>query len=326
LQDWLTSKTAVIIAAVVILGIMVGFFIYKIADLEEQSLDDEASGMAQYINDITSKDAAIRMHFTFSRDSAGYELPATINGGRYSIEISPYQVVVEQDGARAIAELLQPVHMFYPPQSTSIDRDDLIRADLLVDNFSIRSGQDFWVENRLYHCPGEDYLTFCYIGEAPEELANLSELSDWITRFGQFDMSNGSLLNMTASRTVGYELHMASNVLVARGNLVAFTTIEHLWKPGPEYTVKQADLNATDLLNIKLVVQSGGELVLERRHMRFTDTFLADGSNAESVELFAYTRNLNVESNRNSNLGYPEFDEAASIHLMSNSGYTGGLA
>lgn len=286
--DWLTSKTAVIVAAIVILGVMIGFFMFQFANLKEQSLEDEANGLAHYINDVTSRDAACKIRFTFSRDVNGYELPATINGERYSIQISPYQVVIEQDGDRAVADIMQPVHMFFPPQCNNIELDDIMRADLMVDNFSIRSGRDFWVENKMYHCPGEDYLTFCYVGDAPDELGNLTKIADWISDFNEFDMTDPTQLNSTANLSVDMELQLARNVLVARGNLVAFTIIEHLWKPDPEFTVNRADLNATDLENTKLVIHSGGELVIERRYMRFSDTFLAHGGNAESVEVFAY--------------------------------------
>jgi hypothetical protein len=288
LLDWLTSKTAVIIAALVIIGVMLGFFLFKFSILEEQSLDDEAEALAQYINDVTSKDAEFKIRFTFSRDVDGYELAPTINGERYDIHISPYQVVIEQEGKRAIEPLLQPVHLFYPPSCYSLELDNVYRADLLVDNFSVRSGEEFFMENRLYLMPGEDFLTFCYTGEVPSEMKNLDSIADWIKGFNTYDMTDPSQLNYSEEKVLDSGVWLAKNVLVANGTMVAFTQIEHLWKPEMEFRVERADLNSTDRNNTKLFIPAGNKLVLERRYMQFTDVFVEDDLPAESVEIFTY--------------------------------------
>ncbi len=287
MYDWLTSKAAVLVAAIVILGVMLGFFLFRLGDFEDRSLDREAQGLAQYLNDITSKDAEFTVHFTFSRDAQGYEMPASVNGRDYEITISTYQVVLTQGGSSSVASILEPVHAFYPPRGNTLEIDDLFRADMLVDNFTIRSGQDFFVESRMYLMPGQDYAAFCYTESVPQEFERLNRLARWIDDFNTYDMTNSSQMEFDNETLLDLDVILAKDVLVAGGNMVAFTRVEHLWKPDPEENVNRSEMNTTDMSNRKLYLPSGNRLVLERKRVQFTGETIA-GIPAESVEVFAY--------------------------------------
>jgi hypothetical protein len=287
--DWLTSRTAVIIACIVILGVMFGFFGYRMTINQEQSLNDVSDLISQEINDVTSKDASFKVRFTFSQDSEGYELPPTVNGDSYDIRIEPYQVVVDQDGKRAISPILNGVHLFYPPLTDTLSLSDVYRADLLVDNFTLRSGEDFYLENKMYMMPGEAHLTFVYTGYVPASLGDLQDMAEAISDFNEYDLTDPSVLNDSLVIPVNSELRLGENVLVANGSLVAFTIIEHLWEPPPDFNTTESYVNTTDLLNRKLFISSGEDLIIERRYMRFTDVLVDEGVFLEGVEVFAYS-------------------------------------
>jgi len=288
MYDWLTSKTAVAVAAIVILGVMLGFFMFRFSDLEERSLDEEAGRLAGYINDISSKDAEFKIHFTFFEDPSGYELPREVNGEGYDIVISNYQVVLVQNEERSVARLIEPVHGFYPPDRSSLEPADVFTADLLVDNFTVRSGCDFYLESRMYMTPGKDHLVFCYTGDRGQELEKLAGLAGWMEGFLTYDLTDPAQWDVTEERVLEENVTLGRNVVVGEGCLVAFTGIEHLWKPGEDNETRRAELNATDQNHTRLVLAKGSRLVLERRHLVLTDTPLSGGLKAESVEVFAY--------------------------------------
>ena len=291
--DWITSRVALMIAAAVILAALIGFFAYHQATLEQESLSDVSRDLAHFINDISSRDSEIRMRVTFSNDVDGYEMPPTVNGKTYSVQVSSTQVILRQSGAdAAIQDLIGAVHIFPPPGSSGMDMQTLQTADLLATPLIFGSGTDFYIESRLFLAPAPEYPTFCYISQNMGEMEYAIGIAMKISDFNSYDATDPDALNATMAIDCEHNVTLGKDVVVVEGRFVASAEISHLWRPPPGFNASKAELNATDLTNWRLDLSKGDHLVIERRNLRFTDTFVRIDETlcvpAEGVEVFAY--------------------------------------
>lgn len=291
--DWLTSKVALIIAAVVILAVLIGFFAYHQTTLEQESLSDLSQDLAHFINDVTSRNSEIRMRVTFSSDVDSYELPPTVNGKAYTIQISSTQVILRQQGADvAMQDLLDPVHIFPPLNSADLDQQVLTTADLLVESLIISSGMDFYIESRLSETPAPTYPTFCYITEQKDEQAYAGSLAMQLNDFNTYDATDPGSLNASLIVTCEHNITLGQDVIVAEGRSVASTRITHLWKPNSMLNTTKTEMNASDLTHDHIDLAKGKDLIIERRYFRFTDALVMVNDTVstpkEGVEIFAY--------------------------------------
>jgi hypothetical protein len=291
--DWLTSKVALIIAAAVILAVLIGFFAYHQATLEQESLSDLSQDLAHFINDVTSRDSEIKMRVTFSSDVDSYELPSTVNGKYYTIQISSTQVILRQQGADvAMQDLLNPVHIFPPPSASNLDPQALTTADMLVAPLMIGSGNDFYIESRLCEAPAPAYPTFCYVSQSKDVEAYAVSLASEMDTFNTFDATDPDSLNASLTLTCEHNVTLGHDVIVAEGRFVAQARITHLWKPGLGFDMTKKDINASDLVHDRLDLEKGKDLMIERRYFRFTDVLVRLNDTlsapAEGVEIFAY--------------------------------------
>ena len=291
--DWLTSKIALIIAAAVILAVLIGFFAYHQATLEQESLSDLSQDLAHFINDVTSRDSQIKMRVTFSSDVDSYELPSTVNGRPYTIQISSTQVILRQQGAdAAIQDLLNPVHLFPPPSASDLDPQALSTADMLVEPLVIGSGMDFYIESKLCEAPAPTYPTFCYVSQSKDEEAYAQSLALRSNDFNTYDATDPDSLNASLTLTCEHNVTFGHDVIVAEGRFVALARITHLWKPGLGFDTTEHDMNASDCTHDRLDIAKGKDLIIERRYFRFTDSLVRVNDTlsapSEGVEIFAY--------------------------------------
>lgn len=275
-----------IIAVVVILAAVIGLFIYSNMELEQESLQDVCDNLAESINDASSTDGELKLRFTFSRDSEAMELPATVNGEDYEIQITSRLVILSQDGKDPVmSDLLNPVHLFPPPNGGSLSLIRVQRADLLVENLTFRSGTDFYIENRLYNMPGPEHPTFCYVKVDPAMIASATVLENEISEISSYSAMDE--LNDTKQITLEHDCTFAKDVVVLEGRYAAFPLMDHFWKPDLPFETTKEHLNSTDDEAPVLSAPKGKVITLQRRHMRFTDT-LEDGEPLEAVEIFVF--------------------------------------
>jgi len=291
--DWLTSKTALIIAAAVILAVLVGFFAYHQSTLNQESLSGLATDLAHYINDVSSRDSEIRMRVTFSNDVDSYEMPATVNGKTYTIQISSTQVILTQQGGdAAMRDLMNPVHIFPPPGLADLGPHVLNSADRLVRPLLIVSGQEFFIESRACVSSPSNYPTFCYISEGDEAQAYCDSVACEIEAFNTYDATDPGSLNDTYTITSEHNLTLGKDVVVSEGRFVAHARISHLWAPPSRFNVTRKQLNATDLAHERLDITAGKDLIIERRYLRFDDVLVrlnaTASAPAEGAETFIY--------------------------------------
>lgn len=288
----MTSKVALIIAAAVILAVLIGFFAYHQSTLEQESLSDLSQDLAHFINDITSRDSQIKMRVTFSSDVDSYELPPTVNGKAYTIQISSTQVILRQQGADvAIQDLLNPVHIFPPPNMADLDPLVLNTADLLVEPLIIGSGMDFYIESRFCETPAPTYPTFCYIAQNKDEQAYAGSLALRLNDFNTYDATDPDNLNASMTVTCGHNVTLGRDVIIIEGRFVAQASITHLWKP-LGFNATKTDMNSSDRAHDRLEIAKGKDLIIERRSVRFTDVFVRVNATltacAMGVDIFAY--------------------------------------
>ena len=115
--DWISTKVAMTLAALILLAGVVAFFLAQQQEARHdalQSIADSAPGIFDEVSRIKGE-----TNITISVGPGGtQELPGQAGGERYSLTLYPSYVAAGFDGERAFAVLRRPVHLWEPRAGT----------------------------------------------------------------------------------------------------------------------------------------------------------------------------------------------------------------
>jgi len=133
--DWLSSKVAMSLAALLLLAGVVGFFLAQRDRAVHDALQDIADRAAAYID--TLSESAGELATSISVGSAmdpgavaGMELPALAAGEPYSLTLYHAYIVAGTDGDRAFAVLRTPIH-FFEPEARPFTSEEVADLDVV---------------------------------------------------------------------------------------------------------------------------------------------------------------------------------------------------
>lgn len=151
--DWLSSKVAMSLAALLLLAGVVGFFLAQRDRAVHDALQDIADRAAAYID--TLSESAGELATSISVGSAmdpgavaGMELPALAAGEPYSLTLYHAYIVAGTDGDRAFAVLRTPIH-FFEPEARPFTSEEVADLDVVHPSAILGHG-GFAVLSRRY--------------------------------------------------------------------------------------------------------------------------------------------------------------------------------
>lgn len=109
--DWLASKVAMTVAAMVLLASAAGFFAWQHAETARRSLDGTAENIARFLDTVSSLHGEASFTISFA---PGASFVLSGGAGGYEVEIHRRDVLVMRGGTVAFAPLGFPVHLFRP--------------------------------------------------------------------------------------------------------------------------------------------------------------------------------------------------------------------
>jgi hypothetical protein len=161
--DLITSKLAMMVAAIIILTTVLGVYAVQRdqgKDLELMNIVDTICGAVDDMNGIQG-DTIFNM--TFDRGSEGKFLEPLVDGKHYNILITSYEVVISQEDRHYEENFMAPIHL-WKPQSNSFTSSQIHDSDVEHNELSFISGTDFTIERMRVVVGGENkYLTFVYL-------------------------------------------------------------------------------------------------------------------------------------------------------------------
>lgn len=116
--DWLTSKVAMTLAALLMLAGVVGFFTAQREHAVQDALEAIARAAAAVIDEVSRSTGDVTTSLSVGPPPPeapdGLALPSMAAGGPYSITLHATHVAVESGDRRAMAGLREPVHLWRP--------------------------------------------------------------------------------------------------------------------------------------------------------------------------------------------------------------------
>lgn len=161
--EFITSKIAMMIAAIIILTSVIGVYALQreqAKDLELQNIADKITGAIDNVNTIQGE---TKINVTFDRGEEGVYVKPLVNGKNYEIMITNYKVIITQSSRRATSNFLGSIHL-WAPLSYSYNLTQIKDNDKANRTLEFVSGDDFKIERKSMQINGEnEYGTFVYI-------------------------------------------------------------------------------------------------------------------------------------------------------------------
>lgn len=161
--DFVTSKIAMMIAAIVILTSVIGIYALQRGQTKDLELRNISDKIAEAIGNINNLQGETKINVTFDRGEEGICIEPTVNGKNYEILISQYKVMITQEKRRAISNFVVSIHLWVP-LSNAYNTTQIEDNDETNKTLGLVSGEDFKIERKLVEISGEnDYRTFVYM-------------------------------------------------------------------------------------------------------------------------------------------------------------------
>lgn len=161
--DLLTSKLAMMIAAIVVLTSVLGIYAYQreqAKDLELRNIADKISGAIDEYNTLSGESIVTVI---FDREEEGIYIQPKADGKKYDIVITKYKVIVSQETRRFYSNFVGSIHLWIP-QSNSYNQTEITECDSEFKTLQLVSGDNFIIERKLLEISGESgYGTFVYV-------------------------------------------------------------------------------------------------------------------------------------------------------------------
>ncbi len=166
--EFVSSKVVGAIAALVLMGSILGFFAIQRSSAEERQFRGMCDSLARTIDGVSSLNAATEENVTFGENGSGLRLDFSFRNRGYDIEVRAGQVIFRQGGLSAVSPLTRPVHPWDPGllgngSESYVSEEALGRLDGSNTVLKVPAGKDLVVESRLVHVGGEPrYETFVH--------------------------------------------------------------------------------------------------------------------------------------------------------------------
>jgi hypothetical protein len=166
--EFVSSKVVGAVAAMVLLGSILGFFSIQRSSAEEQQFRAMCDSLARTIDGVSSLNAATEVDVAFGRNGSGLGLDFSFRNRGYDIEIRAGQVLFRQGGLAAVSPLTRAVHPWDPKllgngTALYVPEGGLEERDRESPVLRSPSGRDLVVESRLVYVAGEPrYETFVH--------------------------------------------------------------------------------------------------------------------------------------------------------------------
>ena len=167
--DWLSSKVAMSVAALIIVASMVAFFSMQRESMHQLEFQNIADTIAKTVNDVSASTASFKKNITFNKDKSGARyIPATFYGKTYLIIFYLDSVDIKQGGLKARASFSKKVHLYNPStlnNSYLVSKSELRWRDSGNLTMTLTSGQsDICLEQKTLCVDGEtEFHTFVYL-------------------------------------------------------------------------------------------------------------------------------------------------------------------
>ncbi len=160
--DWISSKVAMTLAALLLLAGVVSFFIAQQAQARHDALQAIADQAAAYIDEVSRAPGEFAASISLGVQGT-LELPGLAADRPYSLTVYRAYVVAGFDGDRAFAVLATPIHLWQPPAGDHTSAE-VEREDDLHPTVTIASGGTVIVSRRFLSVDGASSLhTFAFL-------------------------------------------------------------------------------------------------------------------------------------------------------------------
>ncbi len=161
--DWLSSKFALLVAALLILASAFTIIRIQRRSIEDLELERIAEDIASVVNSAALVNAQSSIVVEFGRGGQGGSLPSDVGGVPYTVNLTRTAALVIQNSKGFMAVFIESVHLWEPGQDSidgalSIEEMDESHRYLQLD-----SRTDFVVERKIVKTEeGDGYHTFVY--------------------------------------------------------------------------------------------------------------------------------------------------------------------
>ena len=160
--DLITSKLAMMVAAVIILTTVLGVYAVQREQGKDLELMNIVETICGAVDDMNGVQGDTILNITFDRGSEGRFLKPLVNGKNYDILITSYEVVISQEDRHYEEDFMAPVHL-WQPQSNSFTSSEIEDAGMEQGELSFGSGTDFTIERMRVVVDEEGrFLTLVY--------------------------------------------------------------------------------------------------------------------------------------------------------------------
>ncbi len=254
--DFIYSKLALIVAALIIASTLIGAFAWQRRETEEVSLQSISENISRLVNEVSSGDNEVKRLVTFDeekRAEATY-FPARVGGETYDMRISINNIILDQDDKSVSSSFSYPVHVWNPGDMENVTNYELERANDKVFLQEFTSGTDLYVESTFLK--GSGYETFIYPAESEEfQEEHVDTVGNKINDFfevEQDDIYDG--IDKVDSQTTDRAFTAHPGVIVFEENgrdyeSLYVVDVDHVWDPDEHIngdTVTKEELEEID--------------------------------------------------------------------------------
>jgi hypothetical protein len=161
--DLITSKLAMMVAAMIILTTVLGVYAVQREHGKDLELMNIAETICGAIDDMSAIQGDTVLNITFDLRDEGRYIEPLVNGKNFDIIITTHEVIISQDDRHYELDFMAPIHP-WKPERNSFTISEIQESDAEHDELSFSSGNDFTIE-RMRSVVGEEgrFLTFVYL-------------------------------------------------------------------------------------------------------------------------------------------------------------------
>ncbi len=161
--DFVTSKIAMMIAAIIILTTVIGLYALQREQAKDMELQNVADKIAEAIHNVNTIQGETKVNVTFDRGDDGIYVKPLMNGKGYEILITQNKVIITQNGRRSISNFVVSVHLWVP-LFNAYNQTQIEEIDEANKTLELQAGEDFVIERKSIELSGEnEYMTFIYV-------------------------------------------------------------------------------------------------------------------------------------------------------------------
>ena len=161
--DWLSSKFALLVAALLILASAFAIIGIQRRGIEDLELERIAEDIASVVNSAALVNAQSCIVVEFGNGRQGNSFPSQVGGVPYTINLTRTAVLVVQNGKGFMAVFIESVHLWEPGPNAIEGGREIEEMDESHRNLQLESGTDFVVERKKVETKeGDEYHTFVY--------------------------------------------------------------------------------------------------------------------------------------------------------------------